>query len=187
MERSTHFEWENPLFLWVMFNSYVTNYQRVCFFGDYIWVFMNSLSLYKRCLWNFIRLIFLWILRGVPSNINMGNHKQNPDKIHQNPSCTTHYRAAGSYEHQHQKRCSKQAKEPQWMKLGIMGAGSRWNPSSTSKEGAVAGKLLGLPTLASSSFLATCVSLNGRIQSMANLGFPAFGQKLGIYFTQLMA
>ena len=95
----------------------------LCFFGDFMGLHLSFhekfISLYERCLWNFIRLIFLWILRGVPSNINMGNHKQNPNtksiKIHPVPG-TTHYGAAGSYEHlpkqkQHQKRCSKQAKE----------------------------------------------------------------------------
>ena len=80
--------------------------------------------------------------------------------------------------------------KPQWIRWGIMGAGSRWNrwnARSTSKVCAVGGKFWEFPTLASSSFLATCVSLNGRIQSMANLAFPAFVQKLGIDFTKLMA
>ena len=146
----------------------------------------------------FYQAYFSLDFKGCTFKYKYGKSQAKPKyKIHQNASCTTHYGAAGSYEHLSKNSIRKGAasrqkreawySEPQWMKLRIMGAGSRWNPSSTSKEGAVAGKLLGLPTLASSSFLATCVSLNGRIQSMANLGFPAFVQKLGIYFTQLMA
>ena len=95
---------------------------------------MKSLSLYKRCLWNFIRLIFLWILRGVPSNIKMGHHKQNPNtksiKIHPVPHITEqqeamNIKAKTASEKVQQAGKREKYSEPQWMKLGIMGAGSR--------------------------------------------------------------
>ena len=33
--KSTNFQWVNPLFLWAIFNSYVKNYQRVIWGGNY--------------------------------------------------------------------------------------------------------------------------------------------------------